>query len=193
MDWYILPGLGLVALSCWMSQYMTIQSPPEQLILIFVVRAAGIALVIGPLTVLALSHVPERLSHKGSVVILYLRLIVAAYGSSIVLTIKNTRAPFHTVMFGEMVNGQSVRYRQYVAELSESLIARGLTPLEAAKEAHLQVATRVVNQAELAGLIDAIYILGWAVVGVMVAIGGLMIWNHIKGKKHDEAVLVPTR
>jgi MFS transporter, DHA2 family, multidrug resistance protein len=193
MEWYILPGLGLVALSCWMSQHITIQSGPHDLIRIFIVRASGIALVIGPLTVLALSRVPEHLAHKGSVVILYLRLIIAAYGSSIVLTIKNTRAPFHMLRFGEMVNTQSARYKQYIAELSTSLIERGLTASEAAEQAKLQVAGRIVDQAELAGLIDAIYILGWAVVGLMVAISALMIWNRVRRKKDEEAVLVPSR
>lgn len=193
MEWFILPGLACVAISCWMSQRITIQSSPEDLLRIFGLRAVGIGLVIGPLTVLALSHVPERLAHKGSTVLQYMRLIVAAFGSSIVIAIKNTRAPFHALRYGEMVDQQSAAFRDYTTELADSLIARGLTPAEAMDQARGQVIGRIVDQAELAGVIDAIYILGWAVVAMMVAIAALQVWIHLRRRRDDPTVLVPSR
>ncbi len=180
MEWWILPGLGLVALSCYMSQFITVQSGQWQIIDIFVVRAAGIAMVIGPLTLLALSTIPEELEHKGSIIILYIRLIAATFGSSIVKTVVATRAPFHRLRFGEQVDVQGPVYQTHLAEVTRFMTERGVPMGEAQERARGQIVEQIMEQADLRSLIDAIYMLGWGVVGIMACIAILFLYRRFR-------------
>ncbi|MBS0622499.1 MAG: MFS transporter [Verrucomicrobia bacterium] len=168
---WVLPSLGLIAYSCWLSQGVTVQSDQWQIGRIIALRAAGVGLAIGPITLLAVHRFPKEVAQRGSVIVNTCRMLGATFGSATVGMIVSLRAPLHVDRFASMINPHSPAYQKQAAFLRTQM--PGVISM---KE---YVFASVKGQAQLAALIDALYLLGWAMVGVMTLIALLMLYSMI--------------
>ena len=82
---WTIAGLGLIAISCFISPGITLESSHWALSLRIGMRAAGVGLTIGPLTVLALMPFQKNLHGDGSAMVNFFRFLGAIFGSAIVL------------------------------------------------------------------------------------------------------------
>ncbi len=155
-------GLSLVIASCFLSQSITIQSDMYQIGTIVFLRSSGVALSLGPITVIALSPFGQDLYAKASTVVNLVRMLGGVFGSAVIQLITAYRAPYHALRFGEMVNTESAEYRQYFAAYRETLENfRGTSPGLAARQTRQIIIDWINAQAEIAGILDAEYIIGW--------------------------------
>ncbi len=168
---FILIGLPLIIISCFFNQGITIQSTPFQIGELLALRSIGIALVLGPLTVMALSPFDPKESQHAVSVLVFCRLMAATFGSAIVDLIIAERAPFHALTFGEQVNTYSARYQQYFQEINTQFTnVLGQGPALGPKQSTLFIIDWIQGQAYLAGLNDAFFILGWAISALLIII-----------------------
>lgn len=170
---FIFIGLILIAISCFLHQLITIQSPPSQIGALIVLRSVGIGLVLGPITGLALAPFDNKLdvSHAAALATFF-RQMGATFGSSIIALIIQLRTPYHTLRFGESVDIYAASFRRYYHEFNIRLSeAIGQGQYLGQKQSHELIADQIRSQAEIASLNDAIFILGFATI----AIGVLMV------------------
>ena len=169
-------GLAMIAASCFLSQSITIQSDKYQIGAIVVLRSSGVALALGPITILALSPFGQDLYAKASTIVNLFRMLGGVFGSALIQMIAAYRKPAHALWFGEMVNTQSGEYRQYFAEYRTTLENfRGSAPALSGEQTKLLITDWIRAQAEIAAILDAEFIIGCILLAFMgiLAIGGL--------------------
>ncbi|NGX57936.1 MAG: Multidrug export protein EmrB [Chlamydiae bacterium] len=174
---FIYIGLGLIAASCFLSQSITIQSDKYEIGAIVFLRSSGIALSLGPIAVLSLSVFEGDAYAKGSSLINFIRMLGGVFGSALIQLISAYRMPFHSLRFGEMVNVESARYQQYFAELFTTITEKGSNPELGVHQTRELIIEWITSQAEIAAILDAEYVLGWVVIGVMVIFATAMVFR----------------
>ncbi|MGA8164834.1 MAG: MFS transporter [Waddliaceae bacterium] len=160
---FILIGLSLVIISCFMYQKLTIQSDKWEIGTYQAIMSIGIALILGPLTVVSLSVLTPEEIPKGTALFSFLRMIAATFGSAIIKMIMAIREPFHSLRFGEQVVVNSARFEQEFRALSQYIIQNASSaPVKGRDQATQLLIAYINQQARISALTDALYILGWA-------------------------------
>ncbi len=177
---FILGGLTLIIASCFLSQDITIQSGPFQIGWLLGLRSAGLGLVLGPLTALGLSPFSQAEANHAVGILTFFRQISTAYGSGLIGLIVGMRAPYHALRFGEQVNSYSARYKYYSQKLNmhvSEIVGQGR--YLGKRQTNELIITQIEQQAEIAALNDALYILGMASLVIACLIAGLMIYRFL--------------
>jgi DHA2 family multidrug resistance protein len=182
-------GLIILATSCFINQKITIQSDHAQIIFVMVVRSLGVSLSLAPLTTLALSEVPQELSGPASGLITFFRQMGAAFGSATLGDIVVVRQVFHTLMYGSQVQLESPAYTSNVDTYKTLLMASKGFPSEKASEAaRVIIAENVETQAHISAINDAYFVMGSALVVILVLIVAQMLLAYFKKRKQVQVV-----
>lgn len=177
--WAVL-GMALIAYSCYISQFLTIQSDHYELGTVILTRATGVSFSLGPLTVWALFCFDQEMYAKGASLVTFLRQLGGVLGSGLIGMIADTRLPFHALRFGEQVNIYSARFMQYTKDFNEFLTTtRGSSAPESTRQTTTLIIDWIKAQAHIAGILDAEYILGWFYVLMLVLMIGSLIYVYI--------------
>lgn len=162
-------GLSLLAISSFMNHSITIMSPPKDLEFLFMVRAAGVGLSLGPLTALALRNVSDDLTGQAAAIATIFRQVGGAFGASAISLIATMREAFHFARFSEMVHKNSPALRDYMVKFTHHIgNAQPTNPKEALKESQGQVLEMITAQANLAAFDDAFFIFGWVFIALSI-------------------------
>ena len=188
---FIIVGMMLIIASCFLHQTITIQSDMEQVATTLIVRSIGIALVLGPLLLLSLYNIPNRLMSKATAFTSFIRLIAATFGNSLIALVVAIRQPYHRLRFGEQVNMQAPRYRQHLDTSSSHLLdSSSSNTIIGKRQSEQLLIENIDEQATIAALNDAIYILGWMTIALFIVILALMIFRLWRLKQlHEEPEL----
>lgn len=174
--WFILSGLVIISVSCFIHQNITILSTPWQIGGVLALRSVGIAIVLGPLTVQALSPFTNEKSMRAVALVIFSRQMAATFGSALIDLIIAERQPFHSLTFGEQVDIHSARYQQYNKSLSLYLSEyKGQGAYLSSKQAKDMILQWIKDQATIASLNDAVYILGWLTLIFFCLIFGMIL------------------
>lgn len=176
---YALLGMFLLAYSCFQAQSITIQSDKYELGAVILLRAAGVSLSLGSLTVWALLPFDEAMYAKGSSLITFIRQLGGVLGSGMIMTFADMRRPFHALRFGEQVDIYSGRFMQYTKEYATTLTSsRGVPESESMWQTNEYLRTWIENQAQIQGILDAEYILGWLFSAMFLIMLSTLIYVH---------------
>ena len=180
---FIISGLSLIILSCFMTEQTTIQSDMRQIGLIQSIHSIGVALLLGTLPVFALSVLPSDEVGKGASFLTFLRFTGASFGSAVISMISAIRENYHSLRFGEQVIINSSRYQQYSFNLTKHVVNNsGSSPVEGKRQSTQLIIDYIVNQSKIAAFNDAVYVLGWVVSVFLVLMIGLMIKRMIRDR-----------
>ena len=105
--WFALTGLGLVMISCWMNQYLSLYSDHLQILLMMHLRMIGAGVCLGPLTAFALSGVSKDHSSGASLLATFFRQMGGTLGSVGAASVIVTRQTFHNEMYGSQMDTAS--------------------------------------------------------------------------------------
>jgi len=184
---YVYGGLLIIALSCLFAQSITIQSNKYEIGMIIFMRSTGVALTLGPLTIHALSSFDRAFYPKGASIINFIRMLGGVFGSALIQLISAYRTPFHSLRFGEMVDVQSAEYRRYFYEYWQTAVsARGSSPKLGAEQTREIIIQWIQDQAKIAALLDAEYLLGMAIFTML----GLHLFFYLLRISRDQSPLI---
>jgi DHA2 family multidrug resistance protein len=154
-------GLGLFGVSCLMNGSMSVNYSGDQFWLPNIVRAVGQALVLTPLTSIAMVGVTREESAAASGLFNMLRNLGGAFGTALLATIVTKREQFHSNIIGIPVNLFHAAVNDRIARMAEYFTSRGVTdPGEARHQAIIAIGKLIKREALIMGYSDAFIIMG---------------------------------
>jgi len=165
--WLLSLGLALFAASGLMNGMLTHLTGYEQLQLPQLVRAAGMPLVIVPLTALATGHLALAQSGSASALFNMFRNLGGSIGIALLATQLDLREKLHSARLGETVTLFDPATVERLQVFANGFIAKGATEATAAAQALGAVAKVVRREASIMAFGDCFLILG-LVLAVMI-------------------------
>lgn len=175
-------GLGLFSSSSLMNSTISYLTAHDQLILAQLVRAAGMPLVIVPLTSLTTGHIGPQQSGSASALYNMFRNLGGSIGIAMLATQLDLREKLHSVRLGEGINSFNPAATERLDALTRHFIARGAEAAAAGQKALGAVAGVVRREAFVMAYGDCFYLLGLLLLAMVVPVwfcrrakgGGLM-------------------
>jgi MFS transporter, DHA2 family, multidrug resistance protein len=112
-------GLTLLAFSLFLNSSLSLFSEHHQVMIPLLIRGLGMGLIFTPLTSMALSNVPRQKTGQASGLYNIIRQLGGSFGIAFMSSLLTRRALYHTAMYSQAVNSQSVPFQQVVGHLSQ--------------------------------------------------------------------------
>ena len=157
----VVVGLSIFAASCFMNIFMSLDYSGPQLMWSNIVRALGQAVVLTPLTAIAMVGVAREEAAAASGVFNMLRNLGGAIGTAALATVITKREQFHSNIIGQSVPEYGVVARERIGELQHYFEAHGVSDAHVAHdEAIVAIGHEVARQALVMAFSDTFYVLG---------------------------------
>jgi MFS transporter, DHA2 family, multidrug resistance protein len=179
IDGRLLVGVGLVvfAVSCFMNLNMDLDYAGPQLLLPNVVRALGQAVVMAPLSAIALVGIAPQEAGNASGIFNMMRNLGGAIGTAALETFYTKREQYHSFVIGQHVSLLQAATRARMAELQQYFMAHGMAdPAAALHQAVIAIGNTVRGQAVVMGYSDT-----FGLLGVVLLLAALFISQLRKG------------
>ncbi len=172
-------GLCVFAVSCFMNAYMSPDYAGDQLLVPNIVRSIGQAVVLTPLTAIALAGMARESSAAASGVFNMLRNLGGAFGTAMLATLVTKREQFHSNVIGSDVTLFRDSVRERLDELTAYFTSHGVSDAATARhEAIVALGNVVRKQATIMAYADTFAVLG---VLLLLAAGLLMFTRRAGG------------
>lgn len=171
-------GLVLFAASSYLNSTLTHLTGYDQLKTAQLLRAAGMPLVIVPLTALATGHLPARLSGSASALYNMFRNLGGSIGIALLATQLDVREKLHSARLGEAVTGFSLPAQERLAGLAGHFEAMGSDSVRAAQQAAEALALLVRREAYVMAYADCFFLLAVVLLG---AVGAVLLCRPARG------------
>lgn len=157
----VVGGLGVFAASFLLNIHLSQYYGGEQLLIPNIVRAVGQALVMTPLSVVAMAGIAHAEAGAASGLFNMMRNLGGAFGTAILQTFLTRREQFHSAMINTDVSVFQAATRQRLAGLQQTFINHGVTDPELAWHKALEAVGKSIHlQATIMGFSDAFFLLG---------------------------------
>ncbi len=179
IDGRVLVGVGLVvfAASCFMNLNMDLDYAGPQLLLPNVVRAIGQAVILAPLSAIALVGIAPQEAGNASGIFNMMRNLGGAIGTAALETFYTKREQYHSFVIGQHVSLLEAATRTRLAELQQYFMAHGMAdPATALHQAVIALGNSVRGQAVVMGYSDT-----FGLLGVVLLLAALFISQLRKG------------
>jgi MFS transporter, DHA2 family, multidrug resistance protein len=164
-------GILIFAASSFMNIQMSPNYAGDQFFVPNIVRAVGQALMLTPLSALALSGIAPADAAAASGISNMLRNLGGAVGTAILATVVTKREQFHSNIIGQPVTLGSEFVRERLAQLTDYFMAHGVAdPAAASHKALVALGNLIRRQALIMGFSDA-----FAVVGIVLLIAAVCV------------------
>lgn len=157
----IIIGLGIFALSCFRTSFMSTDFSGEQLVWSQLTRAIGLPLVFVPLSTMATAELEPKVAASASALYNMLRNLGGSVGIAIMSTLLTQRQQLHSVRIGESVTLWDPEVQQRIAELTRSMLARGADIVSAHERALRIIDHAVRQQSQVMAFNDCFYMFGF--------------------------------
>lgn len=148
-------GLVVFAFSCFMNAHLSPDYSGDQLWLPNVVRAAGQAVILTPLSAIAMMGIAKQDSAGASGLFNMARNLGGAFGTALLATLVTKREQFHSNVIGSAVTLFRDSVRERLAELTSYFLAHGASDAAAAQhKAVVTLGNIVRRQALIMGYAD---------------------------------------
>jgi DHA2 family multidrug resistance protein len=168
-------GLGVFAVSCFMNAYMSPDYAGDQLWIPNIVRSVGQAVVLTPLTSIAMVGIARQESGAASGVFNMLRNLGGAFGTALLATIATKREQFHSNVIGSEVTLFRDSVRERLNELTTYFMSHGVSDAATAqRKAIVALGDIVRKQSMIMAYSDT-----FAVLGVLLLLAaGLLLFTR---------------
>jgi len=174
----VILGLSVFGGSFLLNIHMSADYAGDQFFIPNIVRAAGQALVLGPMTGIAMIGVAQFESAGASGIYNMMRNLGGAFGTALLGTLVTKREQFHSNIIGSSVDLYSAAVRDRIALMTGYFESHGMTDPSAARgQAIVALGNAVKRQALIMGYSDA-----FAVLGAMLMLAALFILFTRKGQ-----------
>jgi DHA2 family multidrug resistance protein len=157
----VILGLSVFGGSFLMNVHMSADYAGDQFWIPNMVRASGQALVMGPMSAIAMIGIAQHESASASGIFNMLRNLGGAFGTALLGTLVTKREQFHSNIIGAPVNLYSETVRERIETMTNYFTARGITdPAAAHGQAIIALGQTIRRQALIMGYSDAFAVLG---------------------------------
>jgi len=164
-------GFGLFGVSCFMNLYMSPDYAGDQMFWANIVRASGQALLVAPLTGIAMVDVTRGESANASGIFNMMRNLGGAFGTALLATFITKREQFHSNVIGSSVTLFSDSVRDRISQLTGYFAMHGVPDqAEAQHQAVIAIGNAVRKQALIMGFGDTFGLLGVLVIAAAVVV-----------------------
>ena len=164
-------GLGLFAASSFMNITLSPDVAGDQLLIPNIVRAAGQALMLAPISAITTAGISPSDAGSASGLSNMLRNLGGAVGTATLATVLTKREQFHSNIIGQSVTLYRDEVRQRIADLTNYFLSHGISdPATAKHQAIVAIGNIVKRQALIMGFSDT-----FAVIGVILAIAAVAL------------------
>jgi len=164
-------GLAVFAASCFMNLHLDSNYSGPQLFVPNIVRALGQALVMTPLSAIAMVGVQPNEAGAASGLFNMLRNLGGAVGTAAIETFVTKREQYHSFIINGHVSLLQPATVSRLAALQQYFMAHGVPdPGEAMHRAEIAVGEVIRSQATVMAYADAFGLLGFMLVGAMLAV-----------------------
>ncbi|WP_413988406.1 DHA2 family efflux MFS transporter permease subunit [Labrys okinawensis] len=171
-------GIGLFAVSCFMNVAISADYSGDQFFVPNMVRAVGQAMVITPLTAIAMLGIGPKDAANASGLFNMLRNLGGAVGTASLSTIITKREQFHSNIIGQSVSTYRDVVRERIDQMTAYFQSHGITDQALAHHKAIVALGGIVRkQALILGFGDT-----FAVIGVMLAIAAILLLFARKGQ-----------
>lgn len=168
-------GLSLLIFSYFLNNELSILTGYSQLVVLLVLRGAGIGLALSPTTELALSGLEKQWQGSGATILTFFRQVGGTYGSTLLSLVSIRRTIFHTSRFAERVNPSLPGYKKTFQALKEEYNSPAY--------AKALIIENIETQAFIQGLNDAFIFLAYLTIGVGVLFFIFLIRTYYKTRQ----------
>jgi MFS transporter, DHA2 family, multidrug resistance protein len=180
----VIVGFSVFGGSFLLNLHMSADYSGDQFWIPNMIRAAGQALVMGPMTTIAMVGILQRESAAASGIFNMMRNLGGAFGTALLGTLVTKREQFHSNIIGSSVSLYSETVRDRIELLSGYFKAQGITdPAGARQQAIVALGREVRRQALIMGFSDA-----FAVLGAILLLAAVLILFTRKGAGSGAAV-----
>jgi DHA2 family multidrug resistance protein len=159
--WLAATGLALFAVSNLWNVQLSALTGGDQLLVPNVIRAVGMALVMTPLSALAMSDITREEAGAASGLYNMMRNLGGAFGTAILVTFLTKREQFHSNVINAHVQMTDPATVQRVESLKQYFLSHGVSDAAAAtRQAFIAIGKTIHHQAELMGFADTFGLLG---------------------------------
>jgi MFS transporter, DHA2 family, multidrug resistance protein len=167
-------GLAIFALSCFMNLELSPDSGAPQLFLPNVTRAVGQAVVMTPLSAVAMVGILSQDAGAASGLFNMLRNLGGAIGTAAIETFFTKREQYHSFIINEHVSRLEPATQSRLASLQQYFMAHGVPdPAGAMHRAVITVGETIRAQATVMGYADCFGLLGVVLICAIVAVAVL--------------------
>ena len=178
-------GLLLFALSSLMNTQMSLDYSGDQFWIPNIIRAAGQALTLAPLSALSLGSVAPQDAAAASGISNMMRNLGGAIGTAMLATIVTKREQFHSNIIGQSVDLGREEVRSRIAQMTDYFLAHGVVdPTNARQQAIIALGNTVKRQALVLGFSDTFAVIGLVLILAAIAI---MLTRKVKAAAADGA------
>ncbi|MFG1399484.1 MDR family MFS transporter [Roseixanthobacter pseudopolyaromaticivorans] len=170
-------GLTIFAISCFMNTHMSVNYGGDQLFWPNIVRAIGQAVILAPLSGIAMRNIARADSAAASGIFNMLRNLGGAVGTAALATIVTKREQFHSNVIGQSVTEFGGVVRDRIAVMQNYFMQHGIPDMETAHhQAIIYLGNLVKRQALVMSYSDT-----FAIIGVMLLIAAAAVLLTGKG------------
>jgi DHA2 family multidrug resistance protein len=174
----VVSGLCIFAMSCFMDIHLSPDFAGDQLWVPNIVRALGQAVVLSPLSSIAMVGIERTEFAAASGVFNMLRNLGGAFGTALLATIVTKREQFHSDVINSSVTLLRGAVRQRIDDLSSYFMSHGVTdPVVAQQKAFVAIGEIIRKQAMIMGYSDT-----FAVLGSLLLLAAAMVLAMRKGQ-----------
>jgi MFS transporter, DHA2 family, multidrug resistance protein len=154
-------GFPIFVISCFMNVHLDLNYAAPQLLLPDVIRAIGQAIVMTPLSAIAVVGIAKTEAGAASGLFNMMRNLGGAIGTAAIQTFFTKREQFHSFIIGQHVSLLEPATRNRLADLQQYFIVHGTTSaVDAWHRAVIAVGDTVREQATIMGYADCFALLG---------------------------------
>lgn len=164
-------GLSIFAASCFMNLQIDRDYAAPQLLLPDIIRAFGQALVMTPLSAIAMIGIAPAEAGAASGVFNMMRNLGGAIGTAAVETFFTKREQYHSAIINPSVSLLQPATRERLSSLQQYFMAHGIPdPAAAMHQAIVAVGQTIRAQATVMGYSDCFGLLGVALLGALLSV-----------------------
>lgn len=157
----VVSGLSIFAMSCFMDIHLSPDFAGDQLWVPNIVRALGQAIVLSPLSSIAMVGIGQGELAAASGLFNMLRNLGGAFGTALLATIVTKREQFHSDVINSSVTLLRGVVRERVDDLTAYFMSHGVSdPAAAQQKAFVALGDIIRKQALIMGYSDAFAVLG---------------------------------
>jgi MFS transporter, DHA2 family, multidrug resistance protein len=145
----VMAGLSVFAVSCFMNAYLSPNYAGDQLWLPNVVRSFGQAVILTPLSGIAMIGVARQESAAASGLFNMLRNLGGAFGTALLATLVTKREQFHSNVIGSSVNLFQESVRERLAQLTGYFMSHGVADVATAQHKAIVAIGNLVRRQSL--------------------------------------------
>jgi DHA2 family multidrug resistance protein len=177
----ILIGIVLTFLSMYLYKDLSVYSEYNEIIIPLVIRGFGLGFMFIPLSTIAINDIPKAKIAQATGLFNTIRQVGGSFGVAILGSFLTRRVIYHTEMFSEAVNQNSVVFKQTVTKLNYFVQhSTGSTGTEMVSRSKALIAQNIANQAFVQGIADD-FLVG-AIITLLIIIPMLFLRYHKKKK-----------